>query len=717
MRNLKINLIFILLILLTNFSWSTNQGLNGLLTFDESDNFKKNRTGIVSFELIDGKATKGYKVATGGFPYAHKNGTVLFKQGCGLSIIDQDGFSKSVVPCPPVERFHQAYYEHPQLSPSGLFVAVELKKSFYNNASYRMDRKISTLVFDIKGNQIIRHDNFFAPTWLPDGRLLLSAQRNRYGLFVTDKSFKKYSQIDNNKLKEFAYYPDVSPSGKRVVFEYNQQIWIMNMDGTGLKRLLRGTKRLRYPTWSPDGTYIAYLIADASGYYDSGIYFYEVDGEHKQVVVNNKNIFTEGKTGYPDIIGPISWTSTESSKKEVSSNTEMPNIQKVGYSKESFSDLMELLTFTLGRKLTKSEKVSLVKSDYKYTRGNFKNRQKKMKKVLKKFSSINKEIQKTKDTNHAKILQKYMQEYFIMSYAKAPIDISNGVIPQLIKKERLAINIQEKKFTVVPVEYNKKSVLEEPIGIESFNLKKVRQSQWIKSFYQQHQAKNLHSVNTMRLLLNLIPNTKSTGLIESWNNNHKTINYYAKNENPLPFWNKHQKKGNKHYQLNNGLNVFLKPWGYILYEDINKASSFDNNAPIYLLDTSNIKEGYTYLLNASYIFSFSFAFNRKTPSDFQREMMSHINRLRFQLDGNKTPTINFDLWFDDEKYASTFIFLLKLKRIELKANYSQKTIDEWLLEKLNFKQEGKHVYINQTFTPKESKEFIKRLIDEIKMFS
>ena len=716
MRTKKLRSISILLILLTNLSWSTSQGLNGILTFDESDNFSKERTGIVSFELIDGKETRGYKVATGGFPYAHKNGIVLFKQGCGLSVINQDGFTKSVVPCPPVERYHQAYYEHPQLSPSGLFVAVELKKAFYNKSSYHMDRQVSTLIFDIKGNQIARYNNFFSPTWLPDGRLLISSQRNRYGLFITDKSFKKYSQIDNNKLKEFAYYPDISPSGKRVVFEYNQQIWIMNMDGTGLKRLLRGAKRLRYPTWSPDGTYIAYLITDSSGYYDGGIYFYEVDGEHRQSVVNNQKIFADGKTGYPDIVGPISWTSTEFSKKEVSTDKEMPNIKKVGYTKKSFSNLIELLSFTIGRELTEVEKVSLVKSDYKYTRGNFKNRQKKMKKVLEKFSSINKIIQKIKNKKHAKLIQKYMQEYFIISYAKTPINLSNGMIPQLIKKELLPINIQEKKLTRIPVKYNKKSVVEEPIGIESFNLKKIKKNQWTRSFYKQHQAKKLHSIRKMKNLLNLVPNTHSTGVIESWNKNHKTINYYAKGESPLSLWRNYKNKGNNQYKLHNGLNIFIKPWGYILYEEINKASSFDNEAPMYLLDTSDIKEGYTYLLNSSYLFNIAFDLNRKRLSNFQKEMMSHIKRIKFQLDGNKTPKINFDLWFDDEKYASTFLTLIQLKKIELKANYQHKSIDEWLLQHLKFKQNGKHLYINQVFTSNMSQEFIRRLSDEIKMF-
>ena len=703
------------LIMVTNLSWCNNQGLNGILTFDEYNNFDKKRTGITSFKLVNGKESYGYKVATGSFPYRHKNGKVVYKQGCGLSVINKDGFTTSVAPCPPKERYHQSYYEYPQLSPSGLFVAVELKKSVYKN--YNFEHIFHTLIFDIKGNKIATYPNYFAPTWLPDGRLLLSSERNHYGLFVTDKSLKKISQIDNKKLQEFAYYPDVSPSGKRVVFEYNQQIWIMDMNGTGLKRLLREAKRLRYPTWSPDGKYIAYLMVDSSGYYDEAIYLFEVDGENKKLILNTKKIFFSGKTGHPDITGPLSWVSSDFSAKTSLSNTKMPDIKKVGYSKKSFADLMELLSFTLGRKLTQKEKIEWVKSDYIYANNNFKNRQKKIKKVLEKFSAMNREIKTIKDKKHLKLVQKYMQEYFVMSYKKSPIEIGNGMVSKLFTEDVfLPIEIQEKKADIVPVEYNKNSVIKNSTGYTNINVTKIRESRWIQNFSKTLQLNNLQNAENLRESFSFIPHTKATGRIESWNNEYQSYIYYAK-ENPLSHFGEYIKLDKNHYKLKySKLPITLQPWGYTFYDEIDSAQSIEKETPIYLMHTSDINKGYKYLLNCIVHFNLSFDLDRKNPSDFQREIMSHINRLRLELGGKKPSKINFDLWFDSKEYASTFIFLLKLKIIELRADYKHKSVDEWLLQQLKFKQEGKHVYINQQLSSKVTKEFIKRIKDEIKIF-
>lgn len=58
-------------------------------------------------------------------------------------------------------------------------------------------------------------------------------------------------------------YPDVSPDGTRIVFvavtegQTFEDIWVVNLDSSNLVKLV-GTALASFPTWSPDGTKIAF---------------------------------------------------------------------------------------------------------------------------------------------------------------------------------------------------------------------------------------------------------------------------------------------------------------------------------------------------------------------------------------------------------------------------------------------------------------------------
>ena len=63
-------------------------------------------------------------------------------------------------------------------------------------------------------------------------------------------------------------YPRYSPDGMQVVFESNANIWVMDVDGSNLKQLT--TNSGRSPSWSPDGTRIAYIGFTDPSEYDPG---------------------------------------------------------------------------------------------------------------------------------------------------------------------------------------------------------------------------------------------------------------------------------------------------------------------------------------------------------------------------------------------------------------------------------------------------------------
>jgi Tol biopolymer transport system component len=61
------------------------------------------------------------------------------------------------------------------------------------------------------------------------------------------------------KGKSPATDPAFSPNGKRIVFaRLGSGIFVMNLDGSGLRRLTSGKQDI-FPVWSPDGTRIAFL--------------------------------------------------------------------------------------------------------------------------------------------------------------------------------------------------------------------------------------------------------------------------------------------------------------------------------------------------------------------------------------------------------------------------------------------------------------------------
>ena len=71
---------------------------------------------------------------------------------------------------------------------------------------------------------------------------------------------KRVSYLTKDKFDNLT--PTWSPDGSRIAFVSNRsgsyKLWLMNHDGTGLSPLTTGEGEERYPAWSPDGTKIAF---------------------------------------------------------------------------------------------------------------------------------------------------------------------------------------------------------------------------------------------------------------------------------------------------------------------------------------------------------------------------------------------------------------------------------------------------------------------------
>ncbi len=271
--------------------------LSGRLTFDEYEWIRESHLGVLEVHLPGGEKRR---LLSGAYPWRHPDGSIVFAQGCGdrvnrLAVSDQSANRVTVVsPCSNEIKnpgYSPSRFEFSRLSPDKNLIAAEVR--YYLNDGFRY----STVL--IKQGEIHQvFDNFGAPEWLPDGRLLLVAD----GIYLTEVGGTP-KKIDDGTLTSGPNNLDVDPAGKRIAFEWNQRIWIMGVDGTGLTELATGPDMYRFPAWSPDGKVVAFLATDGIGLrkYKSGVYFVEVATDEVQYLDLQKQL--DGHCP----IGPLSW--------------------------------------------------------------------------------------------------------------------------------------------------------------------------------------------------------------------------------------------------------------------------------------------------------------------------------------------------------------------------------------------------------------------------
>ena len=277
---------------------------SGVITLDEYDWLDVNvsRLGVVEINLAEGTLRR---ISDGKYPWRHESGDVIYAQACGSRMsrivrVDETGLPVQITPCSSEIENPGASptdYEFSKLSPDGTKVAVEAR------AYVDFEYEYQTVVFDTQNQTLLASfDQFVAPEWLPDGRLILAGRGENEGLHVTDENLENLTNLDGGRLLGVANNPAVDPSGTRIAFEFNQGIWSMNVDGSDLRELIYGDAQLVYPAWSPDGSTLAYLAVPQNDYYYPGLFFTNLEtGESDAVELTP--ILSANET----VSGPLSW--------------------------------------------------------------------------------------------------------------------------------------------------------------------------------------------------------------------------------------------------------------------------------------------------------------------------------------------------------------------------------------------------------------------------
>jgi Tol biopolymer transport system component len=116
------------------------------------------------------------------------------------------------------------------------------------------------------------------PSWAPDGHAIVFARYlgGAFHLFLVAPDGSSRHQL----TQRVSHDPSWSPASQKIVFDDGRDIYVVNADGSGERRLTSTSAKESDPAWSPDGRAIAFVRGKA-------IWLMRPDGTRPRRVVRN----------------------------------------------------------------------------------------------------------------------------------------------------------------------------------------------------------------------------------------------------------------------------------------------------------------------------------------------------------------------------------------------------------------------------------------------